>query len=620
MLLCFLDFIVIICSYYLAFILRFDGNIPAKYYTLFLHSLIVTVVVRIFSLLYFGTYKSIYKYAGIDDLITLVKAVSFSSLCIALSVLLYFNLHYPVGYPRSVFVVDWLLNMFVIGSMRFYHRIYHSLIKTIRFEGHNNLSCYGESQKRALILGAGDLGEMTLRGITNREKLNQKYNIIGFIDDDPAKRGLRIHGIEVLGAIKDLAKIVKDKKIEEIIISIPSLQGKKLRELMDKTDPALYSKIRLVPQLEEILRGKEINNLRGVQVEDLLGREGVEFDFNEQLPYLTGKRVLVTGAGGSIGSELCRNILKFHPSQLILFGRGEHSIFCIANELRNSRRNGYELKEVIGDVINKRKLEGVFKLYRPQVIFHAGADKHVPLMESNPDEAVLNNIVGTLNLLEIAEEFETERVVCISSDKAVNPSSVMGCCKRITELLVQSRPNQKTICAAVRFGNVLGSRGSVIPLFKEQIARGGPITITHPEITRFFMTIPEAAQLVIQAGAMGKGGEIFILDMGEPVKIVDLAKETIRLAGFEPGKDIAIDFIGLRPGEKLYEELAMKKEDVLKTNQNKIWMVCPNGTRYNTSLYKNIKELQVLSLKMEFEGIIKKLQEVVPEFHPPVHN
>jgi FlaA1/EpsC-like NDP-sugar epimerase len=356
----------------------------------------------------------------------------------------------------------------------------------------------------------------------------------------------------------------------------------------------------------------QLSDLRKVQVEDLLSREPAELNVNLVSAYLRGKRVLVTGAGGSIGSELCRQIVRFGPSQVFLLGRGEHSIYEIHREL--SRTAGFtRLVQIIGDVINKKKLEGVFAMYRPQIVFHAGADKHVPLMEMNPDEAVFNNIVGTKNLLEVADAYSVERVVCISTDKAVEPSNVMGCCKRVAEILVGSKLFPGTVAVAVRFGNVLGSRGSVIPHFQRQIEEGGPITVTHREMKRYFMTIPEAVKLVIHAGAIGKGGEIFVLDMGDPVKIWDLAVNMIRLAGLEPGREIAIEEVGLRPGEKLEESLYSENEEPSSTSHPKILCIRSKGVE-DRWLLNEIVGLTEKAVNMDYEGIRQGLARLVPEY------
>jgi len=357
------------------------------------------------------------------------------------------------------------------------------------------------------------------------------------------------------------------------------------------------------------------DDLQGLRVEELLGRDRVDLNLAVVSSTLAGKRVLVTGAGGSIGSELCRQILPFQPAELLLFGRGENSIFAIHEELA-AECGSVPFRQILGDVINRRKLAGIFRRHRPEIVFHAGADKHVPLMELNPDEAVLNNILGTFNLLHVAGEHEAERVVCISTDKAVNPASVMGCCKRVAELLVQRRVCPGTNAVAVRFGNVLGSRGSVVPVLRRQIDRGGPVRITHPEIRRFFMTIREAARLVIQAGAMGEPGDLFVLDMGEPVRILDLAREMIRQAGYEPDLDLRISFTGLRPGEKISEELVLPSESCEPTPNENILRVRPDGGPPADELAREVARLAELAVEMDFPGILAALKRLVPEFAP----
>ena len=394
--------------------------------------------------------------------------------------------------------------------------------------------------------------------------------MLGFIDDDPALLHMSLHGFEVLGGRNVLPKVVaRYGHIDQIVITISAISGRQLDEIVELCRQHSPN-VQVAPSLDELFMGKvSVSDLRDVQIVDLLGRESAKVDFNEERlkTFLGGKTILVTGAGGSIGSELCFQILKFRPRKIILLGRGENSIYATKHRLL-PHADGVELEEVIGDIINYSKLDRVFGRCRPELIFHAAADKHVPLMESNPDEAVLNNIIGTQNVLTAALECGAQKVVCISSDKAVNPSSVMGCCKRVTELLVRSQKFSRVACA-VRFGNVMGSRGSVIPLFKKQIADGGPITITDPNITRYFMTIPEAVLLVLQAGSLSRAGEIFLLDMGQPIRLLDLARQMVRLSGLREDA-IPVQFVGLRPGEKLEEELSYPYETLLPTDQAKL--------------------------------------------------
>jgi FlaA1/EpsC-like NDP-sugar epimerase len=464
--------------------------------------------------------------------------------------------------------------------------------------------------RRALIVGAGDGGEMLAREMMRSAKLD--YASVAFVDDDPAKLGQSIHGVPVLGNRADIPRLVRELAITDILIAIPSARGKQVREIV-QVCRSTSAELKILPDLGRLTDGTvRLSDLRQVEVEDLLGREPAKLNLNLISSYLRGKRILVTGAGGSIGSELCRQILKFGPTEIQLMGRGENSIYEIHTELVR-HAGSTRLVQIIGDVINKKKLEGIFTIYRPQIVFHAGADKHVPLMEMNPDEAVFNNIVGTKNVLDVSNARGIERVVCISTDKAVNPTSVMGCCKRVAELLVRSDLYTNTVAVAVRFGNVLGSRGSVIPHFQKQIAAGGSLTVTHRDIRRYFMTVTEAAGLVIQAGAMGSGREIFVLDMGEPVKIWDLACNMIRLAGLELGRDIEIREVGLRPGEKLDEELLFEHEVRESTAHAKIMCVQGQGIE-RVKLLAEVKNLTEMALRMDLAGIRIGLRALVPEF------
>jgi FlaA1/EpsC-like NDP-sugar epimerase len=520
--------------------------------------------------------------------------------------------------PRSVPFIDMALSLLFTGGARMTVRVLHESSATGgSSRGLPMRLISGRSSsgaRRALIIGAGDAGEMMVREMMRSARMD--YAPVAFIDDDPVKLGSSIHGVPVLGDRAEIPRLVQQLGIKDILIAIPSARGKTVREIVQvcKNTPA---GLKILPDLTRLQDGKvHVSDLRQVQVEDLLGREPAALDLNLISSYLRGKRILVTGAGGSIGSELCRQILKFAPAEIHLMGRGENSIYEIHNEL--VRTAGFtRLVQVIGDVINKKKLEGIFAMYRPQIVFHAGADKHVPLMEMNPDEAVFNNIVGTKNVLEVSNAYRAERVVCISTDKAVNPTSVMGCCKRVAELLVRSNLYTNTVACAVRFGNVLGSRGSVIPHFQKQIEAGGPITVTHREIKRYFMTIPEAAGLVIQAGAMGSGGEIFVLDMGEPVKIWDLAMNMVRLAGLEPGRDVEMREVGLRPGEKLDEELSFDHEIQERTSHVKIMCVRGEGAE-PVKLLAEVKHLTDRALRMDFAGIRMGLKALVPEFQQAV--
>jgi FlaA1/EpsC-like NDP-sugar epimerase len=471
-----------------------------------------------------------------------------------------------------------------------------------------------EGLKRLLIIGAGDAGEKILRELHGNPRL--KYNVVGFLDDDPKKHGMQIHGVPVLGDIDQLLDLISEHEVDELLIAIASSTRKEMRRIVDLCKETGL-KYRIIPGMGELIDGRlTVKAIRDVAYEDLMGREAVQLEMEKIGEYLKDKTILVTGAGGSIGAELCRQIARYFPKNLILFDRTENNLYEIEMELQ--RDFPYlRYSPILGNVLNKEVLRKFFLKYRPQVVFHAAAYKHVPIMELNPWEAIFTNIKGTYSLLDVVREFEVNRFVLVSTDKAVRPSNVMGASKRVAELLTQCYNNSfnPTRFMSVRFGNVIGSSGSVIPLFKRQIEKGGPVTVTHPEVTRYFMTIPEAAQLILQAGAMGKGGEIFILDMGSPVKIFDLARDLIRLSGFEPDEDIEIKFIGLRPGEKLYEELITEGEDIIPTRHEKITVLRKTPCDLNW-LKAKIDELTVLAEKQDALGIKKKLKEIVPEYEP----
>lgn len=598
-------------AYFLAYLARLDG-FPEPYRRTFLLTLPAIVATKLLVHAYFGSYRTIWRYASLRDLQFLGHAAFVS--CAGIITLVFF-LPESMQLPRSVPFIDLAIAVLLAGGVRLSVRIFHEASYA---GGRATVAAQllgtrpRRKSRRVLVVGAGDGGEMIVREMFRNQRMD--YNPVAFVDDNPLKQGQRIHGVPVLGRTLDIPRLVAAHDVKEILIAIPSARGRDVRTIVEvcRNTPATF---KILPDLSRIQDGKvELGDLRSVEVEDLLGRDVATLDHSMIAAYIRGKRVLVTGAGGSIGSELCRQILKFGPAEIQLFGRGENSIYEIHNEL--SRHAGFtRLVQVIGDVINKKKLEGIFAMYRPQIVFHAGADKHVPLMEMNPDEAVFNNVVGTKNVLEVSDAYRVERVVCISTDKAVNPTSVMGCCKRVAELLIRSNMYQHTVACAVRFGNVLGSRGSVIPHFKRQIALGGPITVTHRDIRRYFMTIPEAAGLVIQAGAMGRGGEIFVLDMGEPVRIWDLAENMIRLAGLEPGRDVEVREVGLRPGEKLDEELNYNSEPLEPTTHAKITCVRGDGID-PLKLLSEIKTLTDKALRMDFAGIRAGLRRIVPEYAP----
>ncbi|MFS0822734.1 polysaccharide biosynthesis protein [Bacillus sp. 1P02SD] len=500
----------------------------------------------------FKLYKKAWEYASIGELVIIAKSVTAT---VILAAIMQFVLNHEI-YTRFL-TVTWMLLVLFIGGTRFCWRIYRDTY--IKKNDHRN---------RTLIIGAGAAGTMVVRQIKNNNE--SELIPIGFIDDNVKKQNLDILGIPVLGGIESIEEVVREKNIANIIIAIPSLNKKELNNIFQECAKT-KAKTQILPMLEDLITGKvAVNQFRDVQVEDLLGRHPVELDTESISDYITNKVVLVTGAGGSIGSEICRQVAKFKPKQLILLGHGENSIYTIELELNETDQDKkITITTEIADVQDKQKMLDVMSTYQPDVVYHAAAHKHVPLMERNPEEAIKNNIIGTKNVAEAADWCGVHTFVMVSTDKAVNPTSVMGATKKLAEMIVQNMGQRsKTKFVAVRFGNVLGSRGSVIPLFKRQITKGGPVTVTHPEMVRYFMTIPEASRLVIQAGALAQGGEIFVLDMGDPVKIVDLAKNLIKLSGYSVD-EIGIEFSGMRPGEKLFEEL-------LKDNEVHDTQVYPN--------------------------------------------
>ncbi|MFD2331450.1 polysaccharide biosynthesis protein [Cohnella sp. GCM10020058] len=544
-----------ICSSYL---LRFAGNIPPEYTRQLLLYCIISSVLSGVCMAFFGMYRKMWQYASIAEMFAMCQAVILGWALSFISVSMLSGFRVPLEIALRTLETSLLL----VGGVRGFWRL-------IRLRRNKS----GDQRIPTLIYGAGDCGALIAREMMG--PLTADHKLVGFIDDAPDKYLLTVHGTPVLGDRKALETIVEVLKVKEIIIAIPSASRAATSDIINLSI-STGAKVKLIPAINDLIKGKvSINNVRDVDVEDLLGREPVKTDLQGIAEYVHGKVVLVTGAGGSIGSELCRQISSFAPDKLLLLGHGENSIYTIEMELKR-KFPGMLFEPIIADIQDRTRIEEIFDFYRPQVVFHAAAHKHVPLMEKNPAEAVKNNVFGTKNVSDCADKYGSERFVLISSDKAVNPTSVMGATKRIAEMYVQSlNATSKTNFASVRFGNVLGSRGSVIPRFKEQIAYGGPITVTDPQMVRYFMTIPEAVQLVIQAGAISKGGEIFILDMGEPVSIVKLAEDLIRLSGYEPYMEIPIHFTGIRDGEKLFEELLTSEEGATKTQHERIYIGKP---------------------------------------------
>ena len=492
-------------------------------------------------------YNKVWSYASVGELIAITKAVTLTIITAGIIQLLINNF---TIYRRAL-LVTWMLHILLIGGSRFAWRIFRDQFITEQ-----------NKKKRTLIVGAGDAGAMIVRQLLNGNN-GAELQPVAFVDDDPAKQRMHLYDIPVLGTVRDIPCIVNERDIEHIVIAIPSLAQNQLQKIVDECTKTNVQ-VQMIPKIEDLMTGKvSVSALKNVEVEDLLGRDPVELDIAAIRKYVTGNTVMVTGAGGSIGSELCRQLMQFTPKTILLVGHGEYSIYQIDMELRQTFQDqATEIIPIIGDVKDRKRMFEIIETYRPKIIYHAAAHKHVPLMEYNPHEAVKNNIIGTKNIAEAADAYQVNTFVLVSTDKAVNPTNVMGATKRIAEMVIQSlSQTSQTKFVAVRFGNVLGSRGSVIPLFRKQIANGGPVTVTDPEMTRYFMTIPEASRLVIQAGTLANGGEIFVLDMGEPVKILDLAKNLIKLSGYSED-EIEIKFTGIRPGEKMYEEL-LNEDEVL---------------------------------------------------------
>jgi FlaA1/EpsC-like NDP-sugar epimerase len=538
-----LDSIIVLTAIYLSYIPLHPSIETFSIQNLFVTSLILLLCHHLFAS-YFNLYNKAWEYASIGELVAIVKAITFSILVTAV-----FQLAMGFEFYGRALATTWMLHVLLIGGSRFSWRVYRD--QYIKNE-------QKQEWKNVLVVGAGKAGTLIARQLMNNQDLGLKP--AAFIDDDPKKYKLQIMGIPVAGTSNEIVQAVEKYKIDLIVLAIPSLGKVELTRIFEECSKTKV-KTQIMPMIEDIMLGKvAVNQFRDVEVEDLLGREPVELDIDGISEYVTGKTVLVTGAGGSIGSEICRQICRFSPKKLVLVGHGENSIYLIDMELRNAVEKSIEIVPVIGDIQDRNRMFEVMEEHRPDVVYHAAAHKHVPLMEYNPRESVKNNVFGTKNVAEAADTFGVDTFVLISSDKAVNPTNVMGSTKRIAEMVIQKLSKvSKTKFVAVRFGNVLGSRGSVIPLFKKQILAGGPVTVTHPDMTRYFMTIPEASRLVIQAGSLARGGEIFVLDMGEPVKIVDLARNLITLSGYSE-EEIGIRYSGIRPGEKMYEELLGEKE------------------------------------------------------------
>lgn len=590
------DAVLVNLAMAMPFALRFDAKL-AVYSFLHNYLPLAPFITAIFIAVFYGfkLYNRVWAYASTGELYAILQAVSLGSLCtVAMTFFAYFHL------PRSIVVMHWAFTVLLVGGSRLMWRY---VVERQKTNGN-------QPSQRALIIGAGDAGAMVVR---ESRGSHGSFLPVGFIDDNPKKQKLTVLGLPVLGTREQIPDIVKKHRIELIIIAMPSVGSKIIREIVDICSTT-GAELKILPGVYQIIDGQvSVNHLRPVQLEDLLRREPVQVDLEEIAGYLRGETVLITGAGGSIGSELCRQLASFGPRKLILFGHGENSIHNIWFELKEKYQN-IPLEIEIADVRDKNRVNHIFEKHRPGVVFHAAAHKHVPLMELHPNEAVKTNVFGTRNVAEAAGLVGTKVFILISTDKAVTPSSVMGATKRMAELVIQHENIlSDTIFAAVRFGNVLGSNGSVVPIFKRQIAAGGPVTVTDPEMKRYFMTIPEAVQLVIQAGAMATSGEIFILDMGEPVKIVDLASDMIRLSGLEPDKDIEIKFTGIRPGEKLFEELLTSAEGSCATKHKRIFVAKANLVEVE-ALETELANLSWKDLQCTSKDIFDALYAIVPGF------
>ena len=592
------QFGLILAANCIAFFLRFEGSIPAYYQGRMLHGLPLVALAYGLGLWAFGIQRGLWRYVGLHDLTRILWA------SITSTIVLYVLLNAVLGwsdYPRSVIILTGLLAAGFLAGIRLTVRALREWLQIV-----------GPTARRVLVVGAGNAGESLVRDLQTNPSYN--YKPVAFVDDDPVKQKAKIHGVPVAGTIEEIKKAVERAEVQEIIVAIPSATPGLIQRILASSE-ACRVPIKTLPNVKQLLDAPvSMRQVRPVSLEDLLQREPIRTDLQELHPLLEGKRVLVTGAGGSIGSELCRQIARYRPARLVLFERHENSLYELDLELRETFPQ-VATQAVVGDVTNASQVEAVFRACAPNLIFHAAAHKHVPMMECNQGEAIRNNVVGTHVVGEAALAAGVGHFVLISTDKAVNPTSVMGVTKRIAEFLAQDLNRRNTTrFTVVRFGNVLGSNGSVVPLFTEQIRKGGPVTVTHRDIKRYFMTIPESVQLVLQASVLGRGGDVFVLDMGEQIRVVDLARNMIVLSGHVPDQDIKITFTGLRPGEKLYEELFDGGERVEPTAHAKIKRAVGRTTLEGESLARHVRELEALLDGSDREGLTRKLQEMVPNY------
>ncbi|KKP32366.1 MAG: hypothetical protein A2561_02470 [Candidatus Staskawiczbacteria bacterium RIFOXYD1_FULL_32_13] len=594
------DVVLISLAVWFAFLMRFDSHIPLQLLEYLPFLILLEVVITLPVFYFLRLYSFSWSYVSASEAVSLFfgTIISFFISILAIYILkLFFEFE---SFPRSTILISYFLIFIFSGCLRFAKRVYL----------HNRKISKDTEKEKTLIVGAGDAGEQILRGILSSK--NGQYNPIGFVDDSPIKKGVNIHGLKVLGKIDDIVKIAESQGVRNLIIALPSAGSQTIRKAIELGKKAKIRKIKIIPPISEMVTGQVLlKNLKEVGVEDLLGRNKVEIDTRKIENFVKGKVVLITGAAGSIGSELARQVIKFKPKQLLLLDQDETGIFNISKEILENLGE-IKLIPLIADITDRLRIDEIFSKYQPKIIFHAAAYKHVPLMEENVREAVKNNIFGTRNIAELSVQNGVEKFVMISTDKAINPTSVMGATKRVCEIICQSiNKLDKTKFMSVRFGNVLNSRGSVIPIFREQIKKGGPIEVTDPNMKRYFMLTSEACLLVMQAGAMGNGGEVFVLNMGEPVKILDLAKDMIKLSGFEPDKDIAIIFTGIRPGEKLFEEMLTMQEGLSVTQSKEIFMAKLSEMDF-TNFSEKLLELENLT---EDEKIKSMLRNILPNYN-----
>ena len=597
------DIILIVLSLSLAYLIRLGSidEILIKYVNQIFFIAVIIVPFKVLVFWYLKLYHISFRYISFGEVLSIIKASALSSPMIAFAALVFRDLEVFRGFPRSVIFIDFFLTSFLITGIRAFFRLYYS-------------SPYKKTGQEILIIGGGSAGEQLVRDMMR--SIQSNCFPVGFIDDDPRKKDALIHGIKVLGAKEDIPKAVKDLNVKQIIIAIPSASSKEIRAIMEYVRKTDIKNVKVLPGISDLINGKvTLRDIRDISIEDLLEREPIEIDMKSVSSFIKGEKTLVTGAGGSIGSELCRQISKFDPASLIMLDMGETELFNIDMEIKE----GYPalpLLTIVGDIRDENTVEVIFKKNNIDIVFHAAAYKHVPLMEANPREAILNNIYGTRVLAQISSESGVKKFINISTDKAVKPTSVMGATKRAAENLILRLANNRTAFVSVRFGNVLGSRGSVIPIFQEQIKKGGPITITDYDMKRYFMTITEAVQLVIQAGSMGKGGEVFVLDMGDPISIYQVAEEMIKLSGLKPDKDIPIVISGKRAGEKIFEELLTAEEGTVATLHDKIYSARVTVSEDRNYLKKVDALISLARENKDSKNIFSLLKDLVPTYQP----